>query len=642
SATPFDPLKPTTRAEAVVSLDNALTSRGTVFAKAGAYGPAEGSQTIDGNVEISVPGVTLKNTVINGNLILGEGIGNGDAFLKNVTVKGTTTVKGGGSNSIHLENSVLLTIIVDRANGTVRIVAEGTTTVATVIVQTPAAIEESNVTGTGFNDIKLAEQLPANSKISLKGTFANMEIASDKIQVDIPSGSVQKIEATEGATDSQIRLGADATIVNLVLHSAMKMLGEGKIVNATVSEKAKAGTTFEKEPEKVVNAETSGGGAPIFGGGGAIGGGTPPVTPTDDINAVKTAIELLPFTYVTSVETNLPAPSDVRGTTIVWTITNAYGASLAGVSVSGGKLVVDNRHNSVYETGVKLVATITKSGGASATAVKTLDIDVGKAPAYFDQSNASFTANENRLYFSVVGQLSGPLNMSKIKYATGDAGNNATLTGSYSEVGLKQVYSPGEYYILPSGERTFIYITLTDADAAAIKALAGYGNDSSDAGQDRILVSSGWFSNSGSATKKLSINNAIHVLNVSDSGIRTAHYFDSNDTQFAFEDVSISFGEMKRILVDSRTTKIVFYAGAYAETPVNGKMQIVDIRGMTNFGTIKLDSYHWSTVDSTNFGQGPGTPANAPLSDESIIAFNKLIVESYPIPATMKSADWQF
>ena len=246
----FLPANPATRAEALVILDNALKTKHSVFGAAGTYGPATGSQTINGDVEISVAGVTLQNTVINGNLTFGAGIGEGDAFLKHVTVKGTTNVKGGGANSIHIEDSVLLTIVVDKLNGTVRIVAEGSTTVASVLVQSPVTIEQTNAEeGAGFQEVKLTQLLPENSKVTIKGSVANLEVEKKELQVEIQSGSIQKVTVNEMASGSTLTVDKDAKLVLLVLDAAVKMLGQGTIDTAELNVTAKAGTTFETQPK---------------------------------------------------------------------------------------------------------------------------------------------------------------------------------------------------------------------------------------------------------------------------------------------------------------------------------------------------------------------------------------------------------
>ena len=104
---------------------------------------------------INTADVTLQNMIIKGKLTFAAGIGNGDAFLNNVTVTGETFVQGGGVDSIHLNNSVLQTITVDKKAGPVRIVAEGTTTVAQVNVNSSATLQEVAATGAGFGNVKL-------------------------------------------------------------------------------------------------------------------------------------------------------------------------------------------------------------------------------------------------------------------------------------------------------------------------------------------------------------------------------------------------------------------------------------------------------------------------------------------------------
>lgn len=71
----FSPSKSLTRAEAVSLIDTALIKKDTLttttYDKEGIYGPAEGSEVINGSVVISAPGVVLQNVEIKGNLTLG-------------------------------------------------------------------------------------------------------------------------------------------------------------------------------------------------------------------------------------------------------------------------------------------------------------------------------------------------------------------------------------------------------------------------------------------------------------------------------------------------------------------------------------------------------------------------------------------
>ncbi|WP_372637228.1 S-layer homology domain-containing protein [Cohnella sp.] len=290
----FRPLSPITRAEAIVAIDNALTrvkGETTVISKPGVYGSAAKKTIVNGDVTIAAAGVTLINYEIKGNLLLGKEIGEGDVYLKQVKVDGKTTVAGGGQNSIHLEDSVLVQIVVNKATGTVRIVVSGSTTVQKVTVQSPVKLEESTVTDSGVKDVELSPALPEGSKVELAGQFESVSVLASRIVVSISSGSVQNMEVASGATGAEINLSKEAQIIQLVLEAVTKMIGEGKVVNATVQEGAK-GSSFETKPEKVDGAGNSGasGGSTAGGGGGGgggdggtgggNGGGTPPAVCT--------------------------------------------------------------------------------------------------------------------------------------------------------------------------------------------------------------------------------------------------------------------------------------------------------------------------------------------------------------------------
>jgi ethanolamine utilization microcompartment shell protein EutS len=220
----FKPGKSITRAEAVVTLDRAVAAKVTAYNTAGTYGPVTGTQTINGDVAIHAAGVTLQNLEINGKLLFAAGIGSGDAFLSNVTVKGDTTVNGGGVNSLHFKNSTLAKVIINAA-APVRVVAEGSTTVNQVDVSSPVVIQEDGATGTGFSDVTLNKDLPAGSEVSLKGTFDNVTILGDKANVELP----------EGTTINMFKTDTDTTVT-----------GKGTIATAELGKDSK--TSFETKP----------------------------------------------------------------------------------------------------------------------------------------------------------------------------------------------------------------------------------------------------------------------------------------------------------------------------------------------------------------------------------------------------------
>jgi uncharacterized protein YjdB len=150
----FKALSPTTRAMAAVILTSATGGIITppvqqkVFDKAGTYGPVSGTQTITGNITISASGVILQNTTINGDLLISETVGEGDVTLKNVTVTGTTTIKGGGKHSIEIIDSKMASITILKE---IRLILSGSTSVTELIANVAAVINGDGIASVTIN-----------------------------------------------------------------------------------------------------------------------------------------------------------------------------------------------------------------------------------------------------------------------------------------------------------------------------------------------------------------------------------------------------------------------------------------------------------------------------------------------------------
>ncbi len=253
----FRPEQSVTRAETVVLLDRALKVRAamiqtTTYDKAGTYGPLSGIETIEGNVVISAQDVTLQNVTITGDLLLAASIGEGDVFLQNVTVEGKTVVEGGGVNSIYFENSTIGPVVVNKPNSSVRIVASGTTTVGEVTLQSSALLEESNLTGAGFQDVVVSAAMPDGSNVQLDGKFVNVDVNANNITMDIPTGTVTNLDMNATSTGSTVHVEAAAHINALLLDAAVAITGKGTIDRAELNV---SGATIEQTPKTIEVAD---------------------------------------------------------------------------------------------------------------------------------------------------------------------------------------------------------------------------------------------------------------------------------------------------------------------------------------------------------------------------------------------------
>ena len=310
--------------------------------------------TITGNISITAPDVSLQNALITGDLLIDESVGNGDVYLNNVIVKGTIRVAGGGLNSIHLKNSIIETITVAKRIGTVRVVAEGSTFVKMVNVETPAILESNAIKGSGFNAVELSTQLPANSKVTLLGSFEQVNVRATSIHVEIPRGSVQQIHALEQSSGVTIHLGSDTKVVKLQADNIVQVTGQGTVEKAVIGNKG-TGSTFEKAP--VVNEKK------------LLPTPTPTPTPIPTPEVVKPTRTL---DYSASIFTEAAANNGAINNTTPITITLAndtFTGTNGDDFVAAGKVKVSNLPSGLTAMVVKMTSTIlsvTIKGNATA------------------------------------------------------------------------------------------------------------------------------------------------------------------------------------------------------------------------------------------------------------------------------------
>ncbi len=213
-----------TRAEAAAVLSRALGAE--KYATAGVYGPASGTKVVPGDVSVAADGITLQNMRIDGDLFLEAGIGEGTVTLKNITVKGTTSIKGGGENSIIVIDSTLGTVTVSKENGKIRIVVSGNTTVAKVVAGSGVRLEEGSLTGNaaGFREVVIDGS--ENDTVILLGSFDQVSVEGKNVTVNVPGATV---------------------IRTMILNRAAAVTGSGTIELARLNAN---GVTFEKAPKK--------------------------------------------------------------------------------------------------------------------------------------------------------------------------------------------------------------------------------------------------------------------------------------------------------------------------------------------------------------------------------------------------------
>ncbi|WP_194843425.1 S-layer homology domain-containing protein [Paenibacillus sp. B01] len=171
----FRPAGRLTRAEAVTAIGKAAEARSGAasYAKAGVYGPASGQNEIKGDVRVEAGGVSLRNLHVRGDLIVTEAVGEGDVNLSGIQVDGKTIVRGGGVRSIHILNSNLGHVIVEKTSP-VRLSLEGTSRLGTVIVSQQSS---GSVVALGADSRIDVLQLEGKTFVSGQGTVSQAKLA---------------------------------------------------------------------------------------------------------------------------------------------------------------------------------------------------------------------------------------------------------------------------------------------------------------------------------------------------------------------------------------------------------------------------------------------------------------------------------
>ncbi|MGI6746843.1 MAG: S-layer homology domain-containing protein, partial [Anaerovoracaceae bacterium] len=191
----FNPKNSITRAEVVTIINNAIKA---YYDTAGTY-----TDNVDGLAIIKVRDVTLKGNTIDGNLIIAEGVGEGDVTLDNVTVKGQTVIRGGGENSIHITgNSSIDSIRIEKVNDQVRIVISDGVTVKYV-------------------------EVAAGEEIIISGQVDTLELAADNVIVHADAAEINNTNVV--GQNSTIIVNKDSKINEITAAAPVEISGEGTV-----------------------------------------------------------------------------------------------------------------------------------------------------------------------------------------------------------------------------------------------------------------------------------------------------------------------------------------------------------------------------------------------------------------------------
>ena len=202
----LNPTANMTRAQVAVIMDSVI--------KEYIKDPGTVTKVEPGSVLVNVAGVTVKDVTITGDLIIGDGVGDGTVTLKNVIVKGNLIARGGGVDSIIISGGrVDGKVVIAKVDGKIRVFVEGGAEVETVEIED------------GKDDV------------IIEGTFGTVEVISSDTPVVFRNASVTNIEVnTVGAGNITVGLGSNVGSV-VIKSSAIgtKVDVAGRVTNLETS-----------------------------------------------------------------------------------------------------------------------------------------------------------------------------------------------------------------------------------------------------------------------------------------------------------------------------------------------------------------------------------------------------------------------
>lgn len=242
----FHPQKPITRGETASILVRAL---GNMIQTPGIH---EG-ENYYGNLMITTPDVTLRNTTITGDLYISGGLGLESIVLENVKVMGRIIICGAGESqkgesSVIFRNVTAESLVLDTLQeNSVSVRTEGLTLIPETTVRSSAFIEDVTEDGLGLSFIQMEGD--REIEVHLAGNIKEVIDRAPGSLLVMAEGSAQKVTIDENAVDAELRVDKNANILETNLDRPSKVTGEGSLSHVNINA---PGCEVEMLPDTIV------------------------------------------------------------------------------------------------------------------------------------------------------------------------------------------------------------------------------------------------------------------------------------------------------------------------------------------------------------------------------------------------------
>ncbi|MCL2392458.1 MAG: S-layer homology domain-containing protein [Oscillospiraceae bacterium] len=225
-----------TRAEAVRILDN-------IFANI--FRPEAGFSNVylQGTLLTRSPNTDLRDSVIDGDFVIGDGVGSGQVIIADTIINGRLVVRGGGSNSVTLSNTTVTEGIFVASFAADTRISITNNSYAPIL----EAVSGFTLSGSGVAEVTILENARNGSVINLTGVhLLDLNIDGSEVDVRLNSGHVTnaRFDAGQGAN---FNLAANTSVDHLTISAPnASVTGLGNIHNALITA---SGTTLAQTPE---------------------------------------------------------------------------------------------------------------------------------------------------------------------------------------------------------------------------------------------------------------------------------------------------------------------------------------------------------------------------------------------------------
>lgn len=241
----FRPTGSITRADFLVIL-NAVLNPDDLIDTSGSYSTNQG-----GMVVVNTDGVSLHDQTFYRSLVLAEGIADGDAYLTNVILEENLVIKGGGNQSIYLDNvDIYGDVTISRAKDAVRVVVKGGSKLPTIEIENDSIIDASELE----EEIQLGDvTITGGAEVTLIGRYDSLTVDNEGVNVTLGSSTFGEITLLTSAVIDGVEYAAGDTVDNNVADF------DGEYILPEIEITMDYGTSVADgyDPEAVVTVESS-------------------------------------------------------------------------------------------------------------------------------------------------------------------------------------------------------------------------------------------------------------------------------------------------------------------------------------------------------------------------------------------------